>query len=1527
MSIISYQSDAYSAAVAVIGLNGRFPGAPTIQQFWQNLSAGIESVTFFEDDELEVDPRLAQQPNYVKAGILLENADLFDAEFFGLNPREAEMMDPQHRIFLECAWELLELIGYDSTRYDGRIGVYGGTSLSTYLLNNLYSNQAILQSGGAFQTILGNDKDFLASRVAYKLNLHGPSVTVQTACSTSLVAVHLACQALLNGECEMAIAGGVSVGIPQKAGYLYQEGMILSPDGHCRPFDAQAQGTLSGSGVGLVALKLLEDALEEGDTIQAIVRGTAVNNDGAVKVGYTAPSVEGQAKVIAEALGVAQVDPRTIGYVEAHGTGTSLGDPIEIEALTQAYQARTQDTQYCALGSVKSNVGHLDAAAGITSLIKTILALREKQIPPSINFSEPNPNIDFDQTPFYVNDTLRPWSEQNTPRRAGVSSFGIGGTNAHVIVEEAPPLPASTSSRPWQLLLLSHRSEDGLEEATLLLADQLQKQPQINLADMAYTLQTGRQRFEHRRFILCKERGDAVEILRSADPTRMLTHTTARQEIQTVFLFPGQGAQYVQMGRELYFNEPHFRQIIDQGTAILKPLINLDIRQTIFSGDLDVQAAESRLTQTSLAQPALFLVEYALAQLWLAWGIQPAAIIGHSVGELVAACLAGVFSFADGLKLITTRGRLMQSCAPGDMLTVSLSPSQLDKWLPDTLSLAAHNAPDLSVVSGPASAIQILAKHLGEANIKYNHLNTSHAFHSHMMEPILAEFRQQVASVVLNAPTIPLISNVTGTWLTDEQATDPEYWVQHLRQPVLFAQGIATLLQQKEAVFIEVGPGRTLSTICKQQPNFQHGQVVVTSLRHPQEDVSDMFHLLRSLGQLWLAGAVLDWQEFYSHEKRRRVPLPTYPFQRQRYWIESTGHAVVSLQKQSFENWFYLPSWQRKPCGSVSDEWPTNWLLFLDDHELSRLIVSRLHARGAKAIVVTTGESFYRVDDIAFQIRPDVAVDYENLFSALRQQNQLPQRIMHFWNLNENMPATAEAAKTAAFTSFLWLAQAIGQHAHTQPLHLTIVANGLFEVTGLEQLTPARTLLLGPARVIPQEYPSVTCQVMDLALSEQNVTAWVDQLLSDCAQPDEETSVAYRGSYRWAFTLTETALKAPTGLPFPLALNGTYLITGGLGNIGLSLAGYLAETAANLILLGRSAFPPRHEWDHWLASHDESDSVTQKIQRVRAFLDRGSNVEIVQADVSDPAQMAELVQALVAKLGRLDGVIHSAGVPGGRVIQLRETAVDQAVMAPKVVGTQILGDLLATLPLEIQPRFFLCCSSLNALLGGVGQVDYTAANAFMDAFAHDYSRKTGIPTIAVNWGAWADGGMAVETDVPETWQTGREAWLKQGIHEEEGVRAFQYILNNRFPQVAVSPLDIGAVQAYLRTDTASHEWEHPKRNGHPAELRPRPLLATAYVAPQDEYEAQIASIWEELLGIGHIGVHDLFHDLGGHSLLAVQVVSRVRDTFQIDLPLRELFEAPTIAAMAERIRVTKWAITSAEQGRTNPDILLEEGEL
>ncbi len=905
--------------IAIIGMALRVPRARSVGEYWQNLLNGVEAIeTRTPEQLLEAgeSPEKLRRKNYVPRTAELPGLEKFDAEFFGFSPKEAAIMDPQHRQFLECAWEALE----DSTRPPGRIagpvGVFAGCGMGSYFYFNVLSHRSLVENVGMFLLRhTGNDKDFLATRASYLFDLHGPSVNVQTACSTSLVAVHQACQSLLSGECEMALAGGVTIELPHRRGYLYQDGEILSTDGHCRAFDHRASGTVFGSGAGVVVLRRLADALADGDPIHAVIKGSAVNNDGASKAGYLAPSVTGQAEAIVEAQTMAGVDAASIGYVECHGTGTYLGDPIEIEALTQAFRQTTNKTGFCRVGSVKSNIGHLDTAAGVASLIKAALAVKHGEIPPTLGFEKPNPAIPFAASPFVVADRLTAWPSGPTPRRAGVNSLGVGGTNAHVIVEQPPQLTAAAlrTEAGAQVLVLAARNRKALDDGGRRLARHIDANPEVLLQDVAHTLLDGRRHFEQRRVMAVADRAEAIRLLDTPDTHRVFTHTPLDGEVEAVFLFPGGGAQYPHMARALYRDEPSFRRIVDEGLSYLPDAAGQEIRDVWLAAGRSPPDAAERFLRPSLQLPAILIVEVATARLWMSWGVKPSALIGHSMGENAAACIAGVLSYERAVNLVRLRGELFEEIPPGGMLSVALGADALKQRLPDELDLASVNAPELCVVSGANAALEAFRETLAADGIEASRIPIDIAAHSRMLAPILERFEAFLRATPLSTPTIPIVSNLSGTWLGADDARDAAYWTRHLRSTVRFGDGLSLLAQTPSRVFIEVGPGRVLGSLAKAQ-DIPANQVI-NSLPHADEAVDDRLFFLTALGRAWAVGLDVPLARLTADAAPRRINLPPYAFQHETYFLERIAPSGAAESEASpvklpdITNWGWQPVW------------------------------------------------------------------------------------------------------------------------------------------------------------------------------------------------------------------------------------------------------------------------------------------------------------------------------------------------------------------------------------------------------------------------------------------------------------------------------------------------------------------------------------------------------------------------------------------------------------------------------------------
>ena len=1518
--------------IAVVGLAGRFPGAADAAELWRNLRDGVEAISPLFDQDLDesgVGTALTEDPRYVRAAGVVDGHDRFDARFFGFSAREAELLDPQHRLFLECCWHALEDAGCDPARFAGRIGVFAGAGLPAYLVDHVAPDLAARgeEGAGRYLAALANDKDFLATRVSYKLDLRGPSLAVQTACSTSLVAVCLACQSLVGRECDAALAGGVSLRLPQRAGYLYQEEGILSPDGHCRAFDAAAQGTVPGSGAGVVVLKRLADALADGDPVYAVVRGWALNNDGGDKVGYTAPRAGGQAEAVLEALLHAGVDPATIGYVEAHGTGTLLGDPIEVQALRRAFEDAAGGPLArgsVALGSLKTNLGHLDAAAGVAGLIKTVLALSHRQIPSSLHFERPNPALGLEEGPFYVNAALAEWPAGGGPRRAGVSSFGIGGTNAHVVLEEAPALqaePAAAGADPGErhLFVVSAASAEALESATERLVRWVEEQPGVDAmdaGDVAFTLQAGRRALAHRRAVVAKDVTDAAAALRVGEARRVVTGACEAGHRPVAFLLPGQGSQHPGMGVEIWRREPTVRRVMEQAAAVLAPCLGGKEL-----GQLLAEGGDAELADTAVAQPVLFALEVACARWWEARGVVPEALLGHSVGELAAACLAGVFSFEDGLALAAERGRLLAGLPGGAMLSVPLGEEEVLEILVEDgeLALAAVNAPGLCTVSGPEAAVARLAARLEAEGRPGRRLHTSHAFHSALVEPAMAPFGERVARVALQAPRIPFFSNVTGTWITDAEATDPGYWARHLRAPVRFSAAVGELLAEPRRVLLEVGPGTALASLARRQEGAR-GRVVLSSLRHPQDSATETEALLAAAGGLWVAGVPVILEGPPSERIRRRVRLPLYPFERERYWIEARRDSAPAARgpvqkKPDLADWFYLPSFQRTlPPGvflapeeeeadlatdgtdraslpgneaaatappapdaaAASQAGPEavrpGWLVLSGSSALGTALGERLAgllARGGEPVVTAA------------------AGDLEELVSALAEAGELPGRaVLVAGAQGGDGDGVPEAA-----LDLLGLTRALGRHLHGQAMRLALVTEGLWDVVGgevREAERAAQGAAAGLARVIPQEYPNLRCRVIDVAPAEgpDPVGALAESLAAELA--DEAAAgagaappaalalvVALRGGQRWEQGFTP--VRVPEGRPL-LRRGGRYLVTGGLGRLGLMLAEHLARVwQARLALLD-------------VRGVEEAGEEARR--RLAALAEEGFEVVVERADVTDETAVAACVAGMVRRWEGVDGVVHAAGEPAAAFSTLGDLQAEDLArhLAPKVGGARALRAALAGL--ARQPDFVLATSSMAPVLGGLGLGPFAAADASLDALA----RAWGGPWRSVSLEGWVapwEGGDGIAFG------------SEQGaliMTPEEVVAAFERCLRVRG---GIAQLVVGTGDLLVRLA----QWNDvlaATRTGGGGGVR-----TGSSRAPADPLEARVAEVWQEVLGGGAIGAEDDFFHLGGNSLAGLQILSKLRSEFAVELPLKTFFESRTVAGMAAAI--------TAERGKAAED--------
>jgi acyl transferase domain-containing protein/thioesterase domain-containing protein/acyl carrier protein len=1358
----------FSGDIAIVGLSVCVPGADSVQTFWNNLRDGVESIEVLDEKallEAGERPENLADPNYVPAAARLEGFDTFDPDFFGFSPKEAAILDPQHRKFLEVAWEAMEVAGHPPESIDGPIGVYAGCGMGSYFYFNICSNPHLVDDVGMFLLRhTGNDKDFLTTRVSHVFDLKGPSVNIQTACSTSLVAVHYACKALRDGDCDMALAGGVTIELPQGRGYVFKENEILSPDGHCHAFDHRAQGTVFGSGAGAVALRRLEDAIADGDHIWAVIKGTAINNDGAAKAGYLAPSVDGQADAVRKALDTAGVTADTIDYVECHGTGTYLGDPIEVSALTEAYRADTADEGYCRIGSVKTNIGHLDTAAGVAGLAKTTLALHHGQIPPSLGYEAPNPAIDFDSSPFRVNDRLVDWTSHKGPRRAAVNALGVGGTNAHAILEAAPDRGASDESDfPFHILCLSAQSRAALDDNAARLARHLRANPDLNLADVSWTLKQGRRAFDKRRVLVAETATEAADLLESGNSREVFSHDRLGDAPDVVFMFPGGGAQYTDMARDLYETEPEFAEWMDRGLDHLQKQIDHDIRALWLPEPEDKAAAEAKLTQPSVQLPLIMIVEYALAKLWISWGVKPAALVGHSMGENTAACLAGVMSFEDCIDLVLLRGRLFDTVPAGGMLSVSLPEAELRDIIGDTLDIASVNAPGLTAVSGPQDRLDALSETLTAKDIDHQRIQIDIAAHSRMLDPILQEYQSFLRGLTLRAPEITIISNRTGSALLPEQATDPTYWTEQLRNTVMFAECISTLSQRPDRVYLEVGPGKALSSLAQMHPDVSPAQVL-SALRHPDQDIADDAFFLGVIGRLWACGVEADWSQIWGEAKRHRLPLPTYAFQRGRYFIEPGKRADVEDQplpkrRDDISDWGYRPAWKPQFADCDLDverdlaEQPLTWLVFEDDCGFARPTLTRLESAGHRVVRVRPGDTFAPAGDLSYLIAPEEGrMGYDALIAELADQGLLPDRIAHFWLVTDQerfRPGSSffDRNMEMGFYSLTYLAQALAGAELEHAPHLQVFTTGAAQVRDEPLPYPEKAIISGPLGVIPREVPGMTCASTDVELPKAS-GSWLrkapapdlsGRLLEELlATPASRTS-AWRGEKRFEMTWRQAPLP-PADEP-GFRTGGTYLITGGFGGIGLTLAEDLLRTyQANVVLVSRDGLPPRAEWARLQRSHSPAHPMIRRIRAFEALEAIGSGALLpLAADVCNSSQMQAAIEATQTRFGPITGVIHAAGhIDDGPILTKTATGMAE-VFAPKISGLRVLDTLFPDGAIEQMILF----SSSSTATCPAGQVDYVAANEYLNAYArHRAGGKTRV--LAVDWGVWNGVGMAAE---------------------------------------------------------------------------------------------------------------------------------------------------------------------------------------
>jgi len=1496
--------------IAVVGMAGRFAGSDDINTFWDDLCAGRGGIRRFSRDELlarGVPAERIDHPDYVPMGAKFDGIDLFDAAFFDFTPREAEVCGPQQRLLLECAHRALEDAGCAVDKLEGRVGTFVGVGQSNYLYMNLATHPELAQTVGARTVQFGNDNTFAATQIAYRLNLQGPAISVATACSTSLVAIHLARKSLLDFECDVAIAGGAQVSVEHDCGYMYHEGGIHSPDGHCRTFDADAAGTVSGNGVGVVVLRRLQDALDDGDRVIAVLRSSALSNDGNDKVGYSAPSVRGQAVAIAEAHAVAGVHPDQVGYIEAHGTATPLGDPIEIAALTDAFRLGTERSGYCAIGSLKSNLGHMGAGAGVGGFIKAALVVQHGHIPPSLYFKRANPSLQIERTPFFVNAHLRDWDLAPEQRIAGVSSFGMGGTNAHAILSGIAPAATTPAPRIAQPILLSAKNETALLDAQRELAAHLIRHPEHDIADVAYTLASGRRDHVWRRAIVADDRDALIEAC--GRPTAW--RSTGCSGV--VFMFPGQGSQHAGMAARTYAQEPAFRAALDRCADALRQH-GVDPLAWV-TGD----GAAAVLDRTAVAQPVLFAIEYAYAQLWLSRGVTPVAMIGHSLGEYVAATLAGVFELDAALMLVRKRGELMQAMAPGAMLAVAVADSALSGMIGIDCELAAINAPDACVLSGSRERLQQAANALEARGIASRWLAAQHAFHSAQTEPMLDAFRELVRQAAPNAPARAVVSNVTGTYLTAAQCCDPDYWAQQVRGTVRFAQGLAALGEGSDHHFLEVGPGQVLSGLAKRCAIAPAR--VTASAPNPGSAVDDARTSMAAAAELWVSGETLSARGLFPEQRRRKLPLPGHPLQRQRHWIEPQldpvpppSHAPTSQAAASTRAQLHAPTWRQLPlCGRIADG-GTAWIVLADDDALSAQIVARLRERGAALQVLRRAASATAPGDIAIELDRSQPFDVLDVAAAIGDATTV--HVMSLWRRLERSQHDALDELAERGLPLLRLLETLAPPLAGRALRISTIGSGCHALADDEAVDPSTAAAWAAIQIAGHEYPETRgCQI-DIGPSVRNPALLADAVLAEHAAGLPEPLLAWRGGRRHVreFVPVDGATASRSDNDAALADGAVWLITGGLGGIGLVLARHLARTfRARLVLVGRTPLPARQEWNTWLATQSPSHRTSRSLAALREIEADGSEVLVLAADVSNRTSMQYVADRAKARFGRVDGIVHAAGVADMHPLQGLDTEVLRRGVSAKVSAMAhlhaLFGDTL---------RCMLLCSSQNAFKGGIGKYTYCAANAYLDAWADAHASSVDYRLVSLNWCTWSEVGMAVASGaaLEERRQT-------EAISNAEAMALFDQAIRHPLPRLVVSRQPLAAVLAEFddmqraqRLAMAEHAQQRASGNERPA------TLGSAYVPPASLIERQLCEIWTEVLGIDPVGVLDNFFELGGSSLLLTQVSLRVKQRFAGGISLQGLFAALTVREQAAHVI----ALQADGAGRDELDAMLAELE-
>ena len=1483
--------------VAVIGLSGRFPGANDVQEFWHNLLEGKELIKFFTKEELIIKGLSSleiEDEKFVPAYGEMDGADNFDAAFFNYLPDEARLMDPQIRIYHQCVWHALEDSGYNPESFSGRIGLFSGASEN--VIWRAYALLAASSSGANnFLKDQLSNRDFLSTLISYKLNLKGPSINVSTACSTSLVAIHTAIRSLLTGECEMAVAGGVSFFSTIKKGYFFEEGMINSADGHCRTFDEKSSGTVSGDGAGAVVLKKLKDAIKDNDNIYAVVKGSAVNNDGLRKVGYSSPSVEGQMECIKLAHKVSRVSTDTISYIEAHGTATSLGDAIEIEALNNVF--KNCERRSCGIGSVKTNIGHLDAAAGVAGFIKVVLSLNNRQIPRSLHFERANRNINFDAGPFYVINELKEWETKNEiPLRAGISSFGIGGTNAHVVLEEAPRFNRASSTLPYNLITISSKNEKSLDQLVSQFESYLLKSSE-SLINIAYTLNCGRKDFVFRKSLIISDLDSFKKSVGVKQPISYSKSIYDGEFNPIIFMFSGQGGQYLNMSKELYESSNEFKKIMDNGFDILKDISKgKDFKKILFNDDDSVDLLLSRTDNT---QPLLFLVEYSLARYLIELGIEPNYIIGHSLGEYVGACISDVFSFEDGLFMLYHRGRLMNELPEGDMLSAVISENRAKAFISNDIDLAAVNSDDQCVFSGSKESIAELNFKFEELGIICKIIETSHAFHSTLMEPMLNEFDDICKRVCFNPPKYKIVSNISGEVISDGKFNNHTYWRDHIISPVRFNEGMnAFFADDKSKIFLEIGPGNTLLNLVSQRDRHEGLiKAKIPSLPSKKSTSSSCLIFVRLLKSLWHLGKQIDWEYYYKDKQVFKLSLPKYPFLKNKFLAEvdldSKINELVSdvPKKESVLESFYQQTWTKViyPECNINYLDDSVYVLFGVEQPIFHEIRKLLKIQEVPFVEISLGDKFKKASKFEYQIRGKDVKEMLSLFNSLKRDNISFTKIIYGWGLNDNEDVglfgddiiSQNSFKSFDFHRILNLLKCLENEIVDRTMKLVYLSNAFQQVLPGEKSNYKYATSLGLLKSFAIENTRVKICSVDMDSND----VYAQNVLNELQKEEFNSNIAYRNKARWVEGYRKIVLKSNFKPSIDIVKRGgVYIITGGLGNVGRVFCEYLVkEYSATVILLGRDILPESSEWNRLIDASSISPKIKMKLRFLVDMRNRRYRVKYYHVDISDFESFSSFIRHTQEKYGRINGVIHTAGVTNTEESFKSIASTDLKFLLPhfksKAFGLLNLYDIFKSSGVD----FVWTTTSLSTVVGLHSLGAYIASNLFASHFI------SSLEEAEPNWKAIDLDGLELKGG-PSNYKISRDDLIK--------------IFNISFSIKEKSRLIVSMTDLHSKLelrDRAIRSIEEFDFVSHEGETGDRSSFRSGDIEPKSETEERLLALWKKFFGTNEIGIEDNFFDLGGDSLKSMVMVKRMFKEFNVDIPLRDFMEKATIRELSREI--------------------------